>query len=157
MNGSREQRSPLCALVLVSAAFGCGGATATTPTVEADEPERIAVALRLEAEEDQPLEDGMEVPASRAVLVLIHEAGQTERHDLGVLTGVCTPRPAEHGELARVECWWAGAGEHLVARRGGHHIVVMSTPVDEHTGEGTAELRARVPIADDAEIDTVSP
>ena len=143
------------ALVGVLAAGCAHGAQPEVPE-EPREPPRVAVAIRLEEAPDEAT-DGVEMPASRASLVLIHDAGQTERHDLGTYLGACSPRPPERGELARVECWWAGAGEHIVARRGAQHVVVMVTPQDETAGPGDAVVRARVPLAAAVEIDPIGP
>ncbi len=57
-----------------------------------------------------------------------------------------------------MECWWAGAGAHLVAFRGERDIVVTVTPIDEMTGAGHPEERVRVTVEPaDAELDAITP
>ena len=143
-------------LLALGALAACAATTPPPEEPATSDPPRTAVALRLEEAPDE-LNGGVEMPMSRATLVLIHDAGRTERHGVGTFPGVCTPRPPERGELARVECWWAGAGDHVVVRRGAEHVVVMVIPQDEMSGPGNAEVRARVPLDAEVEVDPVGP
>lgn len=144
----------LMALALV----GCAQPQAAPPRTGATEPPRIAVALRLEDAPEGSGEATVDMPASRAHLVLIHDSGEREVHPVGVYLGACAPRPPAEGELVRVECWWAGAGTHLVAFRGERDVVVTATPLDEMTGLGHPVEKARVTIEpSDAELDPITP
>ena len=142
-------------LLLASA---CSQPQAPPPQTADTEPPRIAVALRLEDAPEGASGAAVDMPASKASLVLIRESGEREAHDLGIYLGACAPRPPGDGELVRVECWWAGSGAHLVALRGERDIVVTSTPIDEMTGAGHPQERARIPLEPpDAELDPITP
>jgi hypothetical protein len=146
------------ALVLAALAGACARNEAPPAQQAPEAPPRIAVALRLEApsEAEEELAPGS-IPASRTSLVLIHDSGDREVHDLGTVDGACTPRPPHEGELARIECWWAGAGTHVIAKRGTDDLFVVTVPIDEMTGPGTSRELARIPLPDDAQLDPITP
>lgn len=142
-------------LLLASA---CARPQAPPPETGDSDPPRIAVALRLADAPEGASGAGPDMPASEASLVLIHDSGEREAHPVGVYLGACAPRPPAEGELVRVECWWAGAGTHLVAFRGERDIVVTATPLDEMTGLGNPVEKARVTVEPaDAELDPITP
>lgn len=146
--------------LLLIGLLGAGCAAPQTPPPETGdrEPPRIAVALRLEDAPEGTSGAAVDMPASKASLVLIRDSGEREAHAVGIYLGACAPRPPQEGELVRVECWWAGAGTHLVAFRGERDIVVTATPIDEMSGAGHPEERARVPVEPaDAELDPITP
>lgn len=145
-------------MIGVVLASACAQPQAPPPETPSGETPRIAIALRLEDAPEGASGAAIDMPASQAHLVLIRDSGEREAHDVGIYLGACAPRPPEQGELVRVECWWAGAGAHLVAFRGESDIVVTSTPIDEMTGPGHPEEKARVPIEPaDAELDPITP
>ncbi len=147
------------AAIMGLTAVACAQPQAPPPETGQSDPPRIAVALRLEDAPEGASGAGPDMPATKASLVLIHqESGEREAHDLGIFLGACAPRPPHEGELVRVECWWAGAGAHLVAFRGERDIVVTVTPIDEMTGAGHPEERVRVTVEPaDAELDAITP
>ncbi len=139
-------------------ASACAQPQAPPPRTASGETPRIAIALRLEDAPEGASGAAIEMPASQASLVLIRDSGEREAHDVGIYLGACAPRPPEQGELVRVECWWAGSGDHLVAFRGETDIVVTATPIDEMTGAGHPEEKARIRIEPaDAELDPITP
>ncbi|MBX3246585.1 MAG: hypothetical protein KF901_05325 [Myxococcales bacterium] len=118
----------------------CGGAPprATTPEPTADDdrpgPE-VAVALRLVETDPEP---ELDMPRSRAELVLIHVEGAREVTEVGTLDGICQPTH-EPGTVGGASCWWAGAGVILRVRRDGDTLRVIRIQDDSESGQGPEE------------------
>ena len=136
--------------------FACATVDAGPTEVTPREAPRAVLAVRLSdppgSSSDDP--DEAVAPQSQATLLLVHDSGQREEHDLGRLSGACVPRVPQDDELLRVVCWWAGEESTMSVRRSSTSVVVT---VRDSTRQTEPITRARVPLADDVELDPVTP
>ena len=95
----------MLALLLLASACGDRGATGPT-TPETSETPRATLALRFSEAPDR--EDGVPMNATR--LVVIHDSGQRDTVDVGLLPGACSFEVPVPGELLQARCWWGGEG-----------------------------------------------
>lgn len=79
------------------------------------------------------LPDGeYDVPRSRVAIVLRRTGAPEESVALGSFSGDCTNGKdhVEKGELARIDCWWAGQGDTFIVARRGDALVVLRRELD---------------------------
>jgi hypothetical protein len=101
------------------------------------------------------LPDGAyDVPRNRIAVVLRRANGTEDSIALGTFSGNCSDG-AEHlaqGELARIECWWAGAGDNFVVARRSDALVVSRTEVDSQAPDFQAKVIGRLSVPRAVEV-----
>jgi hypothetical protein len=94
------------------------------------------------------------VPRNRIVVVLRRADDTEDSVALGTFSGNCTDG-AEHlvqGEITRIECWWAGAGDNFFVTRRGDALIVSRKEIDSQAPDFQPKAIGRLSVPRSVEV-----
>lgn len=99
------------------------------------------------------------VPRNRISVVLRYANGTEDSIALGTFSGSCTDgeEHLEQGEIARIECWWAGAGDNFFVTRHADALVVSRKEIDSQAPDFQPKAIGRLSVPRATEVRGAKP